>query len=110
MSKPVRILPSIPPSALADVMPCVITVQPMSAEELSKVEEAICYIRHPPTVQLLGSIIPRLQPGGQEAKIQDGEAFIVVSLRSRTATSGQDVEVQSLSDLIVAKCTVKRIK
>ena len=103
------IIPSIAGSML-DNKQITVTITPITPEQLKEISngaEIINYIRHPATNQLLQQLIPNMrQAPSPEYKILASDVIIMVSLAQRAPVSGQEVQVQSLNQLVLYRVSV----
>ena len=90
--------------------PVDIHIEPISPEELKEIvkkaqEKQIAivnYVGHPTTVSLLNQILSlELQVNRGEYQINHEDLLVMISLKQRPKTSGQEVSISSIDDLVI---------
>ncbi len=73
-------------------------------DTLKVCERIVNYVRHRPSVDLIESIVGKMETGF-EYRIERGHTIFIVGLKSRTPVSGTDVKVNP-EDLLIYRATV----
>ena len=101
------------PSIAGSMLPrdkVLLEVTPLTAEQMKSEignEPVENYIRHPATLQQLQSLLPNVQQAkSPEYHISPSDIIYIVSLAQRTAVSGQEVQVQSLNELVIFRVRI----